>query len=68
MHESNYQLLYYAFHDFFSSQGQTLLFHHFLELFYRKFVKSYIDSIISTELNRSGNFLIACLHMHLVLR
>ena len=43
MHESNYQLLYYVFLDFCSSQEQTLMFHHFLEKINHTLVESYID-------------------------
>ena len=43
MDEGNYQLLYFTILDFFVSQEQTLMFHHFLEQLYHTFAESYID-------------------------
>ena len=43
MYEGNHQLLHYTFLDFCSSQEQTLMSHHFLELLYHRFAESYID-------------------------
>ena len=43
MHEGNYQLLYFTFLDFCSSQEETLMLHPFLQELFRTFLESYIN-------------------------
>ena len=43
MHERNSRQLYYTFLDFYISNKQTLMLHHFIESLYHTFVEYYID-------------------------